>query len=56
MTDSDALVARLDRITYLLVALLALQAVDVFKLGPAGLVVFLVVGLFVTALLNDSTT
>ncbi|MFC7081638.1 hypothetical protein [Halorussus caseinilyticus] len=52
MTDPEDLAARLDRITFLLVGVVVLQAADLLGLGPAGLILFLVVGLFVTALYN----
>lgn len=48
--DSGDLAARLDRITYLLVAVVVLQTIDLLGFGRAGLALFVIVGLFVTAL------
>jgi hypothetical protein len=50
--DASDLGAKLDRITYLLVAILALQMIQLLDLGAAGLFLFLIVGMFVTALYN----
>lgn len=47
--DPADLASRLDRVTYLLVALLVLQLIEIFDLGPAGLVLFVVFGLVVSA-------
>lgn len=48
--DSGDFAAHLDRITYLLVAVVVLQTIDLLDFGPAGLALVVIVGLFVTAL------
>jgi len=48
--DASDLGAKLDRITYLLFGIVFLQAADLLDLGVLGLVLFLVVGLFLSAL------
>ncbi len=49
-SDSADLAAKLDRITYLLFGVVVLQAADLLGLGWGGLVLFLLAGLFFTAL------
>jgi len=48
--DASDLGAKLDRITYLLVAVVALQMIQLLDLGVSGLVLFFAVGVFLTAL------
>ncbi|WP_157971588.1 hypothetical protein [Halorussus litoreus] len=47
-SNPDNLAARLDRVTYLLVAVVVLQLIDVLGLGLFGIGIAALVGLFVT--------